>query len=71
MSPWDHMQKPDNLDQGWVRMANSVIVQCHFKTLKEYDWKSVNPVDHFTKSKEKFCIFAKIATYRPNFCFPS
>ena len=28
-------------------------------------------MDHFTKSTEKFHIFAKIATYRPNFCVPS
>ena len=35
------------------------------------DWKSVKPVDHFTKSKEKLLIFVQIATYRPNFCVPS
>ena len=31
----------------------------------------MNPVGHFTKSKEELHIFAQIATYRANFCVPS
>ena len=28
------LQKLNNLDQGQARMANSVVVECHFKTMK-------------------------------------
>ena len=27
-------KKPDNLDQVQARMANQIVLECHFKTLK-------------------------------------
>ena len=47
------LRKPDNLDRGQARMANSIVAEHHFKLLKEY-WKKRVLNDFLDKHDKMF-----------------